>query len=444
MEANELNILKSDARAIIEGMRGDLVRLGTDIFDHPELAYQEHRTAAIVAEQLRRLGLSVADGLAVTGVKSRIDMGSPGPQIAVLCELDGLSLPSHPAADPGNGAAHACGHNAQVVHLVAVANVLNELRISRHLAGKIAFLACPAEEFTGIDRGIEMRAKGEVQFLGGKQELIRLGHFDDIDLAILVHARGSSSTPLAVGWSYNGMIPKRVRFRGRASHAGAAPEKGVNALNAATLAIAAVHAQRETFGDDDHVRVHPVLRGSESGVNVVPDDVRIDAYVRAASIDAMLHAETTFDRAMRAGALALGAKAEILTLPGYLPLTADPTLGRLFRENSVRLVGENGYTDTPHIAASTDMGDLSHILPVLQANHGGCAGSNHGSDFQIQDPNEAYILPAIALAWTVIDLMADGASVASRVVDSYRPLMTIEQYLKHLDSLDRKEEYPPE
>src|SRR5207249_6152190 len=130
--------------------------------------------------------------------------------------------------------------------------------------------------------------------------------------------------------SNNGRFGKTVRFVGRASHAGGAPHLGVNALYAAQIALAAINAQRETFRDDDTIRVHPILTHGGSQVNVIPGEARLETYVRGRTLEGIRDANAKVDRALRAGALALGATVEIEKLPGYMPLKTDPTMARTF------------------------------------------------------------------------------------------------------------------
>ena len=135
--------------------------------------------------------------------------------------------------------------------------------------------------------------------------------------------------------SNNGCIVKTVRYVGKAAHAGGAPHLGVNALYAATVGLGAINAIRETFRDEDTIRVHPIITHGGSQVNVIPGEVRIETYVRGRSVEAILDAERKVDRAFKAGALALGATVEIETLPGYLPMRCDPIMARYFRETAV-------------------------------------------------------------------------------------------------------------
>jgi amidohydrolase len=430
---NEIADLKSTVAAAIDQSAADITRIGDDIFAHPELAYAEHRTAAIVAEELRRLGFELEEGLAGTGIKTRLKGRRPGPTVCVMGELDGLRVPDHPQADPSTGAAHACGHNAQIAHLVGVARGLALANAGALLDGDVVLFAVPAEEYLDLEGGKQPARPG-------KAELIRLGHFDDVDMAMMVHASGRPGTPpMAVGWTYNGIIAKRIRFLGRASHAAASPHLGVNALNAASLALQAIGLLRETFRDEDHIRIHPIVTQGGTTINVVPSDVRIETYVRGATYEAMLDADRKVDRALRGAAMAIGATVEITTILGTLPLNLDRTMAAVFRENAIALVGAENWREIPFVAASTDAGDLSQVMPVLHPTHGGCDGDNHSASFRVTDPALAYVAPAKALALTAIDLLADGAAKARQVVEHHRPAATRSEYLERMEQLTRTE-----
>ena len=146
-------------------------------------------------------------------------------------------------------------------------------------------------------------------------------------------------------------------------------------------------------------------------------------------------------RALRAGALALGATVEIETLPGYLPLRTDPTLARVFRENAEALFGPGVCREAGHRTGSTDMGDLSQVMPVLHPYMGGARGTGHAADYEIVDPHLAYVMPARALAAMVVDLLWDGARGAREVVANARPAMSRESYVAFQRSIRRREVY---
>lgn len=436
--------LKAELGGVLDGCAAELGAFGEDVFDHAELGFREERTAARVADGLRRLGLTVREGLGLTGVRAELQGSSAGPTVVVLGELDGLPIAEHPRADTKTGVVHACGHNAQLTHLLGVATALVEARAANTIAGKVVFIAVPAEEYVDLEWRLEQAHQGKIEFLGGKAELLRLGELDDVDMAILVHATGSEQDrQLSLRMSANGLVAKRARFIGKASHAGAAPERGINALNAATLALHAIHLQRETFRDDDHIRVHPIVTHGGSTINVVPADVRLETFVRGASYEAITDAAAKVDRALHAGALAVGAQVEIETLPGYLPLIVNPDMGALFKRNAVALAGDDGWAEAGPIAASTDAGDLSHVMPMLHPSHGGCRGTNHAADFEISDPYVAYVQPAKAIAHTIVDLLADDAREARRILSAYRAPMSRPQYLAHMRALATRTVWAP-
>ncbi len=111
----------------------------------------------------------------------------PGPRLALIGELDSLRTSEHPLADPVTGAAHSCGHNAQIAGMLGAAIALTDAKIADHLAGEIVFFAVPAEEFIDVEERLGRVAKGEIEFMLGKPELVAKGHFDDIDMAMMIH-----------------------------------------------------------------------------------------------------------------------------------------------------------------------------------------------------------------------------------------------------------------
>jgi amidohydrolase len=435
--------IKREVFRAIDRRAEDIIGLGETIRRHPELGFKEVKTARLVEETLGRLGLSPKAGLALTGVRADLSgRAGAGPTFAMLGELDALVVAGHPEADAGTGAAHACGHNAQIAGLLGAAMGLVEAKAFEHLAGRVVFFAVPAEEYGDIAWRVEQTRKGALEFLGGKPELLRLGHLDDVDLAMMIHTTSRPEDGKAgVPTSNNGCIVKTVRYTGRAAHAGGAPHLGVNALYAATIGLSAINAIRETFRDEDTIRVHPIVTHGGSQVNVIPADVRIETYVRGRTAEAILDAERKVDRALKAGALALGATVEIETLPGYLPMQCDAVMERYFKETAAGLVGAEHYRQIGHRTGSTDMGDLSQIMPILHPYIGGARGSGHGADYAIVDKNLAYVSMAKALAAMAVDMLADGAGGAREVLAHARPNMTREGYLTFQRGLARRETY---
>ena len=417
-----------------------IVEVGETIRKNPELGFKEFKTSRLVEETMREIGLEPKGGLALTGVRGVARGKSDGPTFALLGELDGLVVAGHPVADPATGAAHACGHNAQIAGLLGAAMGLVGAKAFEHLAGRVVFFAVPAEEYGDVAWRVEQARAGKLEFLGGKPELLRLGHFDDVDMAMMIHTTPVKEVKKAgIAASNNGCIVKTVRYMGRASHAGGAPHLGINALYAAQIGLAAINAIRETFRDEDSIRVHPIITHGGSQVNVIPADVRIETYVRGKSVEAILDANVRVDRALKAGALALGAQVEIETLPGYLPLFNHMGMAALFKANAAALLGADQVTESGHRSGSTDMGDISHVMPTLHPYMGGASGSGHGADFGIADPKLAYIEPAKQLALMAVDMLWDDAKAAKEIIAGFKPRMTKEAYLTFQRGIARTE-----
>ncbi|MCF0248180.1 MAG: amidohydrolase, partial [Synergistes sp.] len=387
-----------------------------------------------LAEAFQGLGLDVKRGLARTGLRADIKGKTPGPCIALIGELDGIICRQHPLADAETGASHSCGHNLQISALYAVAYALLKSGVMDELAGSVALLGLPAEEFIEITRRSEMREKGDLVYLGGKQEFIRLGVFDDIDMSMMVHAGDNKQGKyFEVPAGGNGFRIFMLRYEGKQAHAAAAPHNGVNALYAAVAGINAVNALRETFRDEDHIRVHYIITKGGDSVNCVPDDVRLEGYVRASTSEKI---DETFDkviRAFKAGGEALGAKCHVTSIAGYMPLTASAELNGIFADNAEALVGKENVKRDTFFPASTDLGDVAHIVPSIQPTGGGITGVYHSKEFCVEDFDAAVLLPAKAMLMSIVDLLSDDASRAKGLISRFKPVYTKEEYLAVMD-----------
>jgi amidohydrolase len=426
----EKHQLKEAACQAIDN-RASLIRgIKTDIWAHPELGYKETRTADKVAEVFDALGLPYETGLALTGVRADLEGTEDGPTVAVLGELDAVVCWDHESADKKTGAVHACGHDAQVAAMLGCAIGLVDAGARDYLSGNVAFFGVPAEEFVELEYRQSIMDEGKIEFFGGKQELLRLGYLDDIDIAAMVHV--DADTPgrvVNLSAGSNGFVGKTVRYIGQEAHAGAAPHLGVNALNAAMLGIFGIHAQRETFKDEDHIRVHPIITKGGDLVNIVPADVRLETYVRGAQTGAIFEANKRVNRALRAGAEAVGARVEISEIPGYLPLRSCLALSALFESNARDLLGKDAARTSAFSGGSTDMGDISHIIPSIHPYIGGIKGAAHTRSFQVVDLDMVSVIPAKILAMTVIDLLWDGAAEAKRIKEEFKPAFNKDEYL---------------
>ncbi|MFT4964735.1 MAG: amidohydrolase [Halobacteriales archaeon] len=407
----DTDALKDRVRGAIDEQSEEIVSLAKSIQDEPELGFKETETTRKVIETFEEMGLDVEEPLAVTGARARI--GSGDPVIAVLGELDALVNPEHPMADPETGACHACGHHAQIATMIGTAIAFATTDVVDELDGRVEAMAVPAEEYLDLGYRRSLKDEGTIEFFGGKQELLRRGHFDDVDAAMMVHA--ADDTPereVTARNSTNGFVGKFVTYTGKTSHAGGAPDEGVNALNAAVMGMNGIHAARERFRDEDAVRVHPIMTRGGDGVNVVPSEVTMESYTRAKTIEAIDEANDDVNAALEAGAMAVGARVEIDDEPGYMPLRTNDAMVDAYEANAADLLGDDAIvTDSPHLTGSTDMGDVSQVVPSLHPWGGGFEGNVHQEDFAVADEEMAYVTQAKILAGTIVDLLADPEAI---------------------------------
>ncbi|WP_319478420.1 amidohydrolase [Marispirochaeta aestuarii] len=440
MNRKYIEELKQAAFEEIDLHRQRIIELGKSIWKEPEQGFQEYKTAEKVAAAFRELDIPFESGLALTGVKGRLTGATPGPTVAVIGELDALINPDHPEADKDTGAVHACGHFAQIAAIIGAGYGLKS--ILPKLSGEVVLFAVPAEEGINLDFRKGLRDEGKIKYFSGKQELVRIGAFDDIDLSFMQH-NGEGEGPVnATFRTNNAFISKVVRFSGKASHAAGAPEKGINALQAYTIAQAAINAQRETFKDEDAVRVHGIVTRGGTSVNVTPGEVVVEMLLRAKTLEALKDVDKKINLSLRAGGMGVGAAVEIATYPGYLPLVQNSQLADCWTRNAEAVLGAGQVKDMGHSAGSTDMGDLSQLMPCIHPLiEGGFYGTLHGSDFKLFDEDTAFIIPAKIATATVIDLLSGEAEEATRIIEGYSPPLTKKSYLDLLDSYSYSEEF---
>ncbi len=404
------------------------------IWKNPETGYKEFKTSKYMEDTFLSLGYDIVRAEGITGFCADLDTGRPGPTLLILGELDSIICPAHPEADPETGAVHSCGHNAQCAALVGVAAALKEPHMLDGLSGKIRLCAVPAEELLEIEYRSELRKKGTIKYFGGKPEFLSRGLFDGVDLAFMVHTSGS----YGVRKGSVGCITKNVIYKGKAAHAGGAPQNGRNALYAATCGLNAINAIRETFTEANLIRVHPIITHGGDMVNAIPETVRLESYVRGKTFKAIKSANLRVNRALTGAALSIGTNVEIIDIPGYAPLENDSNMMDVAMEAAAIALPNVEVSRKMNVGTgSTDMGDLSRIMPVVHPYAGGAAGTGHGNDYRIANPVLACVENAKWQLTMVSLLLGNGAERAKEIVANYKPeFASKEEFLAYMDSLN--------
>ncbi len=402
------------------------------IWCNPETGYKEWKTSKYMSDTFIRLGYDIVSADDITGFYTVLDTGKPGPVVLVLAELDSIICPNHKESDPKTGAVHSCGHNAQCAALVGIAAALKEPGAADGLCGKIKLCAVPAEELLEIEYRSTLKAQGKIKYYGGKSEFLYRGYFDDVDLAFMVHT--ASSFNVKIGSV--GCLVKNIVYKGFAAHAGV-PWEGTNALYAANCGLNAINAVRETFRESDIIRVHPIITAGGEMVNAVPDTVRLESYVRGKTYDAILAANKKVNRALCGGALSLGANVDIQDIPGYAPMKNDRNMITLAKEALETILPDCTLNVMDVFnSGSTDMGDLSSIMPVIHPYAAGATGTNHGADYYIEDPEAACVSSAKWQLMMLNLLLSDGAERAKKIIaESTPPFASKQEYLDYIDSI---------
>ena len=422
-----------------------MIEMSEDIYRHPELGFKEFRSRGKAIEALDKAGIPHQDA-AYTGITACLDSGKPGPNIGLIAEFDAVPTLGHPYANEGDYAAHTCGHYAQLGVMMSLFLAIKESGMLEDLCGKVTLLVTPGEEFCDMDYRKSLIAEGKLHHPSGKQEMIATGVFDDIDIMLSCHAMGLDMTRYhaEIGAGLNGFIQKRAIFTGKAAHAGANPEDGINALNAANLAMTGINFLRETFRADDAIRVHFIMQEGGQTVNTIPSRTQLEMYVRAKTVKAILETNRKVDRALRAGAFAIGCDLEIQDTPGYFPLHQDENLTELVKKHILDYMEPELIAQGTHGFASGDMGDISLMWPTVEIGVAGFSGSTHGKDFKTADPEQAYCVPAHYFADTVEELLADNGAAAWKIKEAFQPVMSRKDYLDTLDSLNKSTIYKKE
>jgi len=404
------------------------------IWKNPETGYKEWKTHAYLEEAFAKLGYELTLAGDIPGFTALVDTGRPGPTIAVFGELDSLICNAHPEADPDTGAVHACGHCAQAAALLGLAAALKEPGILDEMSGKILLIAVPAEELIEVEYREQLRKQGTIRYFGGKPEFMYRGLMDGVDMAIMIHTNSGDGAGITKG--SNGCLAKTVCFKGVAAHAGGAPHAGVNALYAANLGLNAINALRETFQDSAHIRVHPIITAGGDAVNAIPDTVKIESYVRGATMEQIVAVNRKVNRALAASAAALGANVHLQDVPGYWPRIHPEDGCLLFVDAMKEVVDKVTYNPAGWGTGCSDMGDVGAVMPALHPHIGGAQGNAHGSEYRIVDPDLACVKSAAVQLVFLVMALRNGGEKAKSIIDNYEPAFgSMQEYFDFVDNL---------
>lgn len=322
--------LKRRACEAVEAIADELTSVSHEIWDHPELAFAEHRAHDLLTGHLEAHGLSIrrsAYGLA-TAFEAR--GGDAGPEVAVICEYDAL---------PGIG--HGCGHN--IIAAAGLGAAVAAASVARDAGGRIRVLGTPAEEGGG-----------------GKVFMAREGALEGLSAAMMVHPADHDLATM----DCIAVHQLTVDYHGRAAHAAAAPHKGVNALDAAVLGYMAVAALRQHIGERE--RIHGIFTDGGDKPNIVPSHASMHWYVRAPDTGALAELEPRVLAALESGALATGATmTHQWQDPAYAEMRTDDWLLARYTENIASLGRVVDADGSAAVVGSTDMGNVSHEVPSI-------------------------------------------------------------------------------
>jgi amidohydrolase len=350
--------------------------ISTAIFYEPELAFKEYKSSKLLVDCLENSGYQVEQGIGGLETAFRATLGeAPQPIIAILAEYDALT-----------GLGHACGHN--LIAAAAVGAGLALAAINPRLPGQIQILGTPAEEGGG-----------------GKIILAEAGIFNNIDAAMMFHP-ASKNLVLRTSLASSKL---KLEFYGKPSHAAAAPEEGINALEALILTFNNINALRQTLAPKDVIA--GIIKNGGEAANIIPAYTCADFSIRSVSgsrRDAIL---AKVIACAQAGAQAVGCQLQFTVTPGYQDMIPNEILADLFKTNLETLGRLVENPDPFERMGSTDMGDISHIVPSIHPYLGIAPQNIAGHTLEFKEfvnseaGKSAMLDAAKAMAMTVVDLL---------------------------------------
>ena len=406
--------------------KDELYALGDELFLHPELGYKEFTNKKILTDYFAKNGIKVEDLGFRTAFKATI--GSGHPHIGLIAELDALPTLGHPFANKNdNNAAHSCGHSTQCAimayTLVGLKDVLKK--------GRVTVYFTPAEEFTDIAFRKQLIKSKEINYIGGKINMLTAGQFDDEDLLIHLHTMGQGNYHFSLNTALSGFIYKEITFKGKAAHAAVAPYNGVNALNAFVLFDNALNMLRETFREEDYIRIHGMVAEGGQTVNSIPSRVVYECYVRSMDQRALKETAAKVDNAAKHCAKAIGGDVVIRSTPGYLPMHQSRLINDIIRKNMLKYCELKDIHDDEVSMAAGDIGDVSCFIPTVQFGYSGFSGNCHGKDLCIADKNRAYLEPS-KVVYDTVRYLSEHEDYVKKIKEDFKPILSKEEYLNYL------------
>jgi amidohydrolase len=374
--------LKTAARTRLAAIRPAVIALSHRIHAHPELGFEEEQASTWLAEMLTDAGFTVDKGVCDLPTAFVARAGSGPLHLAICAEYDCL---------PGIG--HACGHN--LIAAMAVGAGIAAAQVADDLGVTIRIIGTPAEELGG----------------GGKILLLERGAFTGAHAAMMVHPYPTDGVaPMMLANAHF-----HVRYTGKAAHASAYPELGINAADALTVAQVAIGLLRQHIHPTD--RVHGIITKGGEAPNIIPAETTARYVVRAKTLDDLEVIRAKVLRCFEAGALATGAQLEVFgSRPPYAQVQHDPAMAALYRRNAEvlgRVFPDMGEAQQ-RSGGSTDMGNVSLALPSIHPAIGihSLPAVNHQPEFTAhcitEAADQAISDGALAMAWTAIDIATDA------------------------------------
>lgn len=372
----DLEDVKTRIDSLVEQHAEVLLDASHRIHARPELGFEEHHAHEVLTTVLADAGLTVTRSAYGLETAFEARAGNRGPVIAVLCEYDALPV-----------IGHACGHN--VIGTAGVGAGIAAAALADELGGTVVVLGTPAEEGGG-----------------GKIVMAERGAFEGVDAALMVHPAGLDLTRFGA----IAIQQLKVTYRGRAAHAAAAPQAGRNALDAAVLGYVNVAALRQHIRPDE--RVHGIFTEAGDAPNVVPERASSTWYVRSPTVKGLEKLKTRVLACLEAGATAAGCSVEHEWIdPAFANMVDNGPMIDLYSANLAR-TGRSivDPTSIDGIVGSTDMGNVSHVVPSIHPMIAVSPPSVaiHTQDFVRYaggpDGDQAVLDGARAMAATVVDL----------------------------------------